>query len=143
MKSYEEIDISGDVGLRIWGKSLEDLFVNAASGMISFMTDRLSGATTDKRTINIKSDSLENLIVQWLNEVLFLFDTYGFVGKNFEIDIDGDRDRLPLELNAEIMGGLFDPRTSEKRLLIKAATYHELSINKTDSVWEAVVIFDI
>ncbi len=137
MKKIEQIDISGDVGLRIRGKSLEELFENAAIGMVNLITDPLKIKETEHRDISLKVDTYESALVQWLNELVFMFDTYGFAGKVFCISFQGDAFR------ARVSGGLFDPERNGQKLLIKAATYHNLSLRKIDAHWEATVIFDI
>ena len=137
MKKYEQIDISGDAGLRIRGENLEALFENAAEGMFTLITDIHQIPASIRKEVNLKADSNEDALVQWLNELVFLYDTYGFIGKKFKVTFQGDT------LTAEVSGGQFDPDRHESRLLIKAATYHNLSLTKTDSHWEATVIFDI
>ena len=137
MKKIEQIDISGDVGLRIWGKSLDELFKNASTGMFNLVTDTEKIKETEQKEVSLEADNHANLLVQWLNELVFLYDTYGLIGKVFRISIQGNM------LKATISGGIFDPETNESGLLIKAATYHGLSIKKVDSHWEATVIFDI
>lgn len=137
MKKYEQFDISGDVGLRIWGENLEDLFTNAAVSMSGLITDTTRIKEREKRECQLDGDSYERLLVLWLNELIFLFDTYGFVGTSFSVNLEGKT------LNAMISGGTIDPDVNESRLLLKAATYHGLSIRKKGSLWEATVIFDI
>jgi SHS2 domain-containing protein len=137
MKRIEQIDISGDVGLRIHSESLEGLFENAATGMIGLMTNTIKIRETEQREISLKVETYENTLVQWLNELVFLFDTYGFTGKVFSISFQGDT------FSASVSGGIFDPERDGQKLLIKAATYHNLSLRKTGSYWEATVIFDI
>lgn len=137
MKKYEQIDISGDVGLRIWGDNLEELFENAASGMSELTTDTSKIKETDKKEFALHSDSYESLLVLWLNELIFLFDAYGFIGMSFSVSLKDKK------LTAQISGGIFDPEVNESRLLLKAATYHKLSLKKINSKWEAIVIFDI
>ncbi|GBE04907.1 hypothetical protein BMS3Abin10_00525 [bacterium BMS3Abin10] len=66
-----------------------------------------------------------------------MFDTYGYIGRSFSVNLKNN------SLSAVISGGVFDPRVNESRLLIKAATYHGLSVKKAGSGWEATVIFDI
>lgn len=154
MKNYQQIDISGDVGLRITGRSLEDIFTGAAEGLFNLITDSSGIQDTETRKISLCADSPESLLIQWLNELVFLFDTHGFVGKRFKlvfqranvnvINVDAAaEDTDSSKLDAIVSGGIFDPDTHESRLLIKAATYHGLSIKKAHSRWEATVIFDI
>jgi len=137
MKKYEQIDIAGDIGLRIWGNTLKELFENAAIGLSELVTDISKIGEIEKKEVTLTSDSKEHLLIQWLNELIFLFDAQGFIGKVFNVTIYDDK------LKAEIVGGNFDPQINESRLLIKAATYHTLSLQKTNSLWEATVIFDI
>ena len=137
MKKYEQIDISGDVGLKVNGATLAGLFENAAAGMFNLITETAGIAASEDKKISLCADNIESLLVQWLNELVFLIDTYNYVGTSFSVLIKG------AALEASVSGGYFDPRTNESRLLIKAATYHNLSIKKVGSRWEATVIFDI
>src|SRR5512135_3177912 len=75
MKSYEIIDISGDAGIRAYGRTGEDLFSNAAMGMYSLITD-LEGVHEAKEVLlSVESHNIEGLLVSWLNELIFQFDT--------------------------------------------------------------------
>lgn len=150
MGKYEQIDISGDVGLRVFGDSIETLFEHAAAGMYDLITDVSTIQDTQEKEIVLSAGNHEDLLVRWLNELVFLYDTYGFTGKLFSVRMDSDAPDSPslkaglsISLNAVIWGGTFDPDIHERRLLIKAATYHNLSLRKKNSTWEATVIFDI
>lgn len=140
MKKYELLDISGDVGLKIWGKTLEELFENAAEGMYSLITN--ARQIKEKKTIDFvtESSSLESLFVSWLNELIFHFDTYGFIGKAIKID---SFSLSKYRLNASVSGEDYNPQKHESKLLIKAATYHNLRIEKTGDIYKAEIIFDI
>jgi len=137
IKQFEQVDISGDVGLQVWGQDLEELFENAAIGMSNLITDVSTVLETETREVHVVAENNEDLLVRWLNELVFLFDTYNYVCKSYSVSI------VNKKLRAVISGGTFDPSTSESGLLIKAATYHDLSISKTNTHWEATVIFDI
>jgi SHS2 domain-containing protein len=148
MKKYELIDISGDVGLRVFGESIEMLFEHAAAGMFDLITDVSTVKDTREKKIVLSAGNHEDLLVRWLNELVFLYDTYGFTGRKFTVRLDNDaptslRDERSISLHAVISGGTFDPDIHERRLLIKAATYHNLTLRKTNSIWEATIIFDI
>ncbi len=138
MKQFEIIDISGDVGIKAFGGSIEEVFKNSAIGMYSLITD-LKGVKGQK-TINISSESnsLEGLLVSWLNELIFHFDAYNFIGKDIIILEMSDR-----KLKANVKGEEFDPERHERKILIKAATYHRLKVEKVRDIWEADIIFDI
>jgi SHS2 domain-containing protein len=150
MEKFKVLDISGDVGLNAFGKNIEEAFINAATGMYSLITN--TDAIKEEWTIDVsvESYSLDGLFVSWLNELIFYFDAYGFIGKKIIIT------EFPLSLTPQGMGGgqtyklkatvsgeEFDPERHEGKLLIKAATYHKLRIEKVDDIWEIDVIFDI
>lgn len=135
---FEVIDVSGDVGIRAFGSTLKEVFINAGKGMFSLVTDL--DRVREKKTIRttLKSHSLEGLLVSWLNELIFYFDAYGFIGKGMEI-----KELTDSEIDAVAIGEDFDPERHERRLLIKAATYHNLKVAKKNGLWEADIIFDI
>ncbi|NJD57429.1 MAG: archease [Nitrospirae bacterium] len=138
MKQFETIDISGDAGIRAFGRDLPELFANAAAGMYSLVTDLSGVAETGRIDVSVHSETLEGLLVAWLNELIFRFDAYGFVGKKIAIG-----DLTDIGVSATLSGEEFDPAKHEQKLLVKAATYHRLSIHKKDDHWEAEVVFDI
>jgi SHS2 domain-containing protein len=153
MKNFEVIDISGDVGLRAYGENLKDAFINAAIGMYSLITDLEMVREEKAINVSVESDSVEGLVVSWLNELVFYFDTYGFLGKKVSITeftpsqpLVGGEQQASLQvykLKASLAGEDFDPERHESKLLIKAATYHRLRIDKKNDIWEIDVIFDI
>lgn len=138
MEQFEILDVAGDVGLRAFGQSKQEVFVHAALGMYSLITN--TGVLKDQKTITVlvESHALDGLLVSWLNELIFHFDAYGFVGKNIEIINFSDN-----RIEARLSGEEFDSARHEGKLLIKAATYHRLKIEKKDNVWESEIIFDI
>ncbi len=138
MKQFEVLDISGDVGLRIFGESLKELFINAAVGFYSLITNTDVIDKLKTVTMKVTGESLEGLLVAWLNELVFFFDTDGFIGKTAKIN---KLDKNILE--AEVIGEDFNLDKHESDLLIKAATYHNIKIEKEDGLWIAEVILDI
>lgn len=138
MQRFKVLDISGDIGLKAYGKSKIEVFINAATGMYSLITNL--DLINEKKIINVsvESHSIDGLLVSWLNELIFHFDTYGFIGKKIEIGQFSDN-----KITASVAGEEFDPDRHEGKLLIKAATYHKLRIENINDTWEIDVIFDI
>ncbi len=140
------IDVSGDAGIRAFGRDFDELFVNAALGLYSLITDQGGIDEAKEMDLSVESDSIEGLLVAWLNELIFLFDAYGFLGRKIvikEIPVDEAWDGRRLKLRAVVAGEEFDPERHERRLLVKAATYHRLKVEKTGETLRAEVIFDI
>jgi SHS2 domain-containing protein len=138
MEQFTVLDISGDVGLTAFGDNLQEAFVNIAIGMYTLMTGLDAVAATKMIEVSVENQSPDGLLVSWLNELIFQFDTYGFIGKKIDITEFSET-----RISASIAGEEFDPERHEGKLLIKAATYHQLSIAKEDERWKISVIFDI
>jgi len=138
MEKFEILDIAGDVGLKAFGESKQEVFVHAALGMYSLITNTDILKDQKSITVSVESHELDGLLVSWLNELIFHFDAYGFIGKNIDIVSFSDN-----RIDAKLSGEEFDPERHEGKLLIKAATYHRLKIEKKDHLWETEIIFDI
>ncbi|MBI5635164.1 MAG: archease [Nitrospirae bacterium] len=154
MKQFEILDISGDAGIRAFGHDLPELFVNAGIGMYNLITDIADIQEKKPLEISVQGSSREGLLVSFLNELIFHFDTYGFVGKSVSIKkLPSDKltdlptgepeFRRAYRLEAKLTGEEFDPDRHKGKLLIKAATYHKLLIEKIDGLYQAEIIFDI
>lgn len=146
------LDISGDAGIMAFGRDLKELFENAAAGMYSLITDTESLRETESINIVVESDSLERLLVAWLNELIFRFDVESFIAKRVAVTglsvspeeaFRGGKGGKPLAVRASLTGEEFDPARHEGRLLLKAATYHNLLIEKKNDIWRGEIIFDI
>ncbi|MFN3739663.1 MAG: archease [Thermodesulfovibrionales bacterium] len=147
---FEIIDVSGDVGIRAGGRDLEEIFKNAAKGLYSLITNIDDVRPEISHRIEIKAHEPDSLIVRFLNELIFLFDAYGFIGNRIDIEssLKGishlhEVQYKELWLKAEIKGEDFDPLRHERKLLVKAATYHNLRFYKEDDLWKVEIIFDI
>jgi SHS2 domain-containing protein len=138
MEKFRVLDISGDIGLTAFGKSKNEVFINAAIGMYSLITNLTSIKEKKTMSLSVESNSFDGLLVSWLNELIFHFDAYGFIGKKIDIKEFSEK-----QISATVTGEEFDAGRHEGKLLIKAATYHKLRIEKIDDLWEIDVIFDI
>ena len=129
-----------EVGLSSWPPTLAGLYSCAATAMIE-MVDAQPDMTTaaEARTVAVASPDLESLLVDWLNELLFLQETTGAYWPEVAIDsLAQQEDRAVLR--ATVRGW----RASQPpRLHIKAVTYHQLRVVAADGGWRAEVFFDI
>lgn len=133
IQHYESVAHTADLALHVWGKDLVELFANAARGIFAAMTET---PTTDgvERRVELDAVDAEALLVDWLNELIYLHETEGETYTDFVMEHVS-----PTHLLATIHGG----PTSEKTLVVKAATYHNLNITETPEGVEATVVFDI
>lgn len=137
-KAYEWIEHTADVGIKVFGDDLKDLFSHAANAFFEIITETDTIEPRKTYTIKAKGDGWEELLVNWLNELLFLFDTKGLVFKEFEIE-----EIRRYYLRAKAKGELFDLKKHPLKTGIKAVTYHQLKVERAKDHWEAQVIFDI
>jgi len=138
MKIYEEFEHTADLGIRVYGNSLEGLFSNSAWAMMDLITD-LKGVKEDKSLdISLKAEDKESLLVRWLEEVLYYLEVKGIIFKSFEVKLDGEK-----RLKAEASGEDFEEGRHILTKEIKAVTYHTLEIKQSDSNWQAQIIFDV
>ncbi len=139
MISYELIDHTADIGIKVRGKSLKDLFVNAATAMFEIMMEKRKGirAKGEKKVrVNITAVSLEEIFVRWLSELLSLSDWKDTFFTKFKIVELSDK-----ALSAVVQG--YPRKYFESQREIKAATYHDLKIVKEKNGYCASVIFDV
>jgi SHS2 domain-containing protein len=144
VRQFEILDITGDAGIRAFGADLEELFINAAAGLYHLITG--SSPVREIKTVGLTAEgsSLESLLVSWLNELIFQFDTYGFLGRSIVIrEFPAPGTKEGLRLRAEVRGEDFDETRHSRGLLVKAATYHRLKIEKVEGIYAAEIIMDI
>ena len=139
-KDYELFDHTADMGVRAKGDDIPTVFKNTALGMyeIIFLNGIPKVASKGEYKIKLNCSDLEQLLVDWLDELLFIYSTEKIVFSGFEINIDPEN----FSLDAKITG----ERVADSELLatreIKAVTYHMLEIKKNEQ-WNTRVIFDI
>ena len=140
MKEFEVIEHTADVGIRAYGKSIEECFENAAKGMFAIITDNSQIEPMEKREIELTSNSIENLLVDWLSELLFLNSAYNLVFGDFEVRIDEGEEQV--SLHGEAIGEKYSREKHGYGTEIKAVTYHMLKV-KREPPCEVQVLFDI
>ncbi|MCK4475443.1 MAG: archease [Methanophagales archaeon] len=132
------IEHPSDVGFEAYGDTLEELFANAAIATYSFMTDVDAIEEEVEREVEIKSEDLYSLMFDWLDEMIFLFESESLVMKKFDIEVDSSN----FKIGGKCRGGKFDPYKHESGIIIKAVTYNMMEIKK-NAVWKARVVLDV
>lgn len=135
--TYELIDHTADVGIWVTARSVEALFETAAVALTELMTDLAAVEPKLERTMELEEESLDVLLVCWLQEIVYLLDTEDLVFSAFEMKIEGTR------LQATLWGEPFDPEVHPRKSDVKAVTYHHLEVKNRGGWWEARVIIDL
>jgi len=137
-KGYEFFEHTADAGLRAYGKTLRDLFVHAAQGLVALVVEDSPIAPRETRSVVLSAESVEALLQVWLKELLFWFSADRFVPGQYRLDIGED-----MRLQGQVIGERFDPSRHIQGVEVKGVTYHQFQVTKTTNGWEARVIFDI
>lgn len=135
---YEHLDYAGDAGVQATGATLEEVFEQAALGMYALMTELAHVEQKISIRAEASAPDTAGLLVAWLNELVYMFESRGLVGCNVTVK-EFEEGRVA----GTIRGDVFDPGRHGQGLLIKAATYHDLMVERLDGGWRARVIFDI
>ncbi len=136
-RNFEFFEHTADIGLRAWGKTLGEAFENASAGMGKIISD--SKVKPQKEfELEVEADDLEGLLVLWLSELLFVFETKYILFKDFDVEIDEKR----FKARGKCRGEVIDSSKHEIKTEIKAVTYHLLKVEKNED-WMVQVLFDI
>jgi SHS2 domain-containing protein len=136
-EKYRFIDHTADIRMEVFGRDLRELFVHAALGFTEAVSGQAEPTGSVVFSLNIEADGVEELLIDWLRELLFRKETQGFIFR--EAHIHELTERL---ITAEVIGGVADPDIYPE-MEIKAVTYHGLKVEKTDSGYRAAIVFDI
>ena len=135
---FETFEHTADLGLRIRADDLNTLFAEAARALFSVIVENPQDIRPlEEIPFTIKGSDAEELLHDWLTELLFTFHVGRRLLANFDVRI------TPAELTAVALGEKFDPNRHEINLEIKAVTWHNLKVVQTPSGWMAEVIVDI
>ena len=145
MSNYKFFNHTADIGIEISGRTKKDLFTNAAKALFDVLIESNESKSNSEekrqkrqRTVTMKGLDVEDLLINFLREILYLFNGEGWVLSQCEIVESGNK-----RLKAQLIG---EPFNKEKHLIkteLKAITYSGLSVEKQKSGWKARVIFDV
>lgn len=138
MKKFEIINHTADTGIIAYGKTLIELFENAASGMFKIITDTKKVRPQHTVIFKLDAPNYEELLVSWLRELLYKHNTQESLFSEFKI-----KNLSQTNLRAEAKGEKLDISQHKLDTEIKAVTYHQLKIEKKDNFWRVQVIFDV
>lgn len=122
----------------VFGADLHELFAHAAWGLFDLMTDAGRIEPRVSRDLTVEAIDLEDLMVRWLGELLYAYDTDRFLTVNAVFHV-----LEPTCLHATLRGEPFDAKRHPIDTEIKAVTYHQIAVERRDTGWQARVIFDI
>ena len=138
---YTFIDHTADVAADLTGRTLEELFTSAAHALTDTVTDLSSVRPLITQVVTVEAGVVEDLLVDWLNELLYRFEVQNVLVSDATVAIEERDGRW--RLGATIAGETYDPSRHPSRVGIKSATYHNLEVRETPEGWKARIVFDI
>ena len=135
---YTLLDHTADLGIRVRGTDLKDLFESAGRALMHLMIRAKVPSKNQSIKISVSGEDLADLMVRWLGEILYLFAGENLVVTSIRIgSISSARIAATLETAP------LEPEVHEILSEIKAVTYHQIQVTETADGWEAIVIFDV
>ena len=132
---YKLLEHTADAMVEVQGKDLDERFGNAAYAMFDQITDLSKVEPKGELRVVMSGDTREQLLVDFLQELLFVHDTEDLVFSEFEIKTDGKT------LEAVVRGEKFDEKKHTKRSVVKGVTYHRLEFD--DLKGRLTILFDV
>lgn len=138
MKRYEQIPHTADIAVKVYGKDLKGLFTNAAFGMFDIIADLDGMKSSVSIDVDLKAPSKEELLVSWLDELLYNFYTKDIIFFEFNISSINAG-----QLVARAYGRHVGENRNRLKTEIKAATYHDLNIKESGEGYSVDIVFDV
>ena len=134
---YRQLDHTADVALEIWAPSEEELLAEGGRAIIELLVDEteLPSGSAD-RTVTIEALDPEDRLVRWLNEILSLAISDGYLLTHAALSLSP-----PGSLHAELKGQADGFRLLRNEL--KSVTYHDLRLWREGGTWRARVVIDV
>ena len=136
-KEFEILEHTADVGIIAYGADMNEAFANAAKGLFSLITELDDVEEVEYRDVEVTAPDQESLLVEWLNELIYLFDVENIIFRRFDITWLNDT-----QLRARSYGQKVDSSRHTLKTGVKATTYHMLRIERGDGC-RVEVLFDI
>jgi SHS2 domain-containing protein len=145
MPKYKFFDHTADIGVEISGRTKKKLFANAADVLFDVMIEKIEnknktseGMLKRQKTLKVNGADVEDLLINFLRELLYLFN-----GENFITDGCEMIQCTTKELEARLTGESFNSKKHLIKTEIKAVTYSGLTVEKYKTGWKARIIFDV
>ena len=135
---YELMDHTADLGIRVRGNDLIDLFENGGRALLNLMVRVRSRGKSVPLSLKVEGNDLPDLMVRWLSEILYLFEGEKVLATSIKIN-----SLSSTGLEATLRTSPYDPRIHEIIREIKAVTYHGIEVIEKKGLWEASIIFDL
>ena len=137
-KSYRVMTRQAELAVKVFGNSQANLFINSAFALFDLMIDIDKVEVKERVPLDLEGADGDELLVNWLRELLYLYQGGGYLLREFHI-----KEVKDTMIRAEVCGEKIDPDRHEIRKEISAVAYHKSRMQQTGDQWTAQVIFEI
>ena len=137
MKKFEYFEATADIGLKAYGKDMNEAFENAGLAIFNIISDTSNIDPSNEIEFEVASEDDVSLLYDYLEELLFYHETEFMLFSEFQVEIDEN-----FHLRARIKGEEINWDKHERKTEIKAITFHKMAVRKTDHV-EVQAIVDL
>lgn len=135
---HEFFEVEADVGVRAWGPRAEDAFARAAEGVFALIADPAGIDERERREVRAQGESDETLLVNWINECLYVHEIEGFVVRRVEVDTLGSG-----IVHGVLIGEEFDRARHQAGTIVKAATSHDARVIRGADRVDVSIVLDV
>jgi SHS2 domain-containing protein len=137
-KKYRLLTRQSELAVRVVGISQADLFANSAFALFDVMTDLEKIELKERVPLEVEGADRDDLMVNWMRELLYLYQGSGYLLKEFQIQEVKDT-----FVKADVCGEKIDPDRHDIKKEITAVAYHQSRMEKTGNQWTAQLIFEV
>ena len=138
MPNYRILEHTADIGFEAFGSTLPEVFENAARALAHLIAEPATVEPRAEIRIEVQGANPPDLLINWLSEILFQHDAERWLFRDFRVESLDDHAVAGMAL-----GEKFDESRHQTNLMVKAVTYHQLSLQQTAGGWRARVYLDI
>jgi protein archease len=138
MSRFRILEHTADIGFEAYGSTLAEVFENAARALAALIADPATAEPVEEVRIEVQGADPPDLLINWLSEILFQHDAERWLFHDFRVESLDDHAVLGLAWGEKI-----DQARHQTNLMVKAITYHQLSLQQTAGGWRAQVYVDI
>lgn len=135
---WEYFDVQADVGVRAWGRTPAEAFAQAALGALALIARPDEVEEREVREVRAQGESPESLLVNWINECLYVHEVEGFVAHRVEVTVCE-----ATLAHGVLHGEAVDARRHRLGTVVKGATFHGVTVKETEGRHEVRLIVDV
>ncbi len=133
---------TADVAYIVKSKTLEEVFLDSANALFSTMVDISTVGKKNKIEFNLESKKIDDLLIAFLEEIVFFKDSKNFIFSSVKIKIVEEKNSK-YKINGQLFGEEINIKKHKLRSDVKAITLHMFKLEKTKKGWVAKLVFDI